>query len=99
LSTCLSRDLYVDQSALTGESFPVEKHAPVLIKPTNDLPSVTNLVFAGTSVVSGSAKLVVLKTGKDSMFGAIAEKISSKETAGEFVIGINKFSTLILKSL
>lgn len=92
-----SKDLFVDQSTLTGESFPIEKHAPALRGTLPDPVNTSNLVFAGTSVVSGTARIIILKTGLHSLLGSLAEKVARVETGGEFVQGIQNFSNLILR--
>lgn len=81
-------DFFVNESALTGESYPVEK----VMRDHG-----TNLVYSGTNVVSGSATVVVTKTGADSEYGTIAEKLSRGEEPSAFELGIKKFGILIAK--
>ena len=73
-----AKDLFVNQSALTGESFPVEKTpAPVKVKD----PSITewsNYLFMGTSIVSGTATALVARTGGTTEYGKIARKLVDK---------------------
>ena len=59
-----ARDFFVNQSLLTGEAFPVEKHAGSLPDTASDLQEATNAVFMGTSVISGSARVLLVKTGE-----------------------------------
>ena len=67
-----SSDLQADQSTLTGESNPVRKtHDPVL-RDNLSRAEIPNLIFAGTSIASGTAKAVVIATGMDTEFGKIA---------------------------
>ena len=80
-----SRDLAVQQSALTGESLPVDKHAP-------------DMVFLGTSVVSGTAAAVAAATGPRTQFGGIAERVASRAPDTEFEHGLHRFSVLILQT-
>jgi Mg2+-importing ATPase len=80
-----SRDLAVQQSALTGESLPVDKHAP-------------DTVFLGTSVVSGTATAVAAATGLQTQFGGIAERVASRAPDTEFEHGLHRFSVLILQT-
>jgi Mg2+-importing ATPase len=80
-----SRDLAVQESALTGESLPVDKHAP-------------DRVFLGTSVVSGTAVAVAENTGATTQFGNIAERLTSRAPETEFEHGLHKFSVLILQT-
>ncbi|MCX6709073.1 MAG: magnesium-translocating P-type ATPase, partial [Candidatus Woesearchaeota archaeon] len=89
------KDFFVNQAALTGESFPVEKQE-ARIRNLNEL---NNLVFAGTNVVSGSAVAVVCKTGKSTEFGKIASKLAKPAVKSEFEIGITHFGFFIMKIL
>ena len=92
-----TKDLFINQSALTGESEPIEKtpladpdhaHAPL---------EATNLALMGSNVISGSATGIVLSVGKDTFFGSIAAKLTAKKEATSFDKGIKKISwTLIL---
>lgn len=81
----VSKDLAVQQSALTGESLPVDKHVP-------------DPVWLGTSVVSGTATAVVEQTGPRTQFGGIAERLASRAPETEFERGLRQFSVLILQT-
>ncbi len=89
-------DFFVNQSALTGESFPQEKF-PNISKngKTNDKNN--NIVFFGSSVVSGTALAVVFQTGQATTFGHIAKSILKKDVKSEFEIGIAKFGFFIMR--
>ncbi len=89
--------LFVNQSALTGESYPSEKKANIL-SGKKSLIDQTNLLFMGTSVVSGNATALVIKTGMNTEFGKIARTISRTNTETEFEHGIKEFGYLIMKS-
>jgi Mg2+-importing ATPase len=65
-----ARDLFVNQALLTGEPYPAEKHACDLAGEIAQLDEETNLVFMGTSVVSGAATAVACRTGKETRIGA-----------------------------
>ena len=91
-----SRDFFVNQSALTGESFPVEKVAETLAKSEPLYPGKKNLVFLGTNVVTGFATALVLRTGQKTEFGHIAERLTSGEALTDFEKNIKKFSTFIM---
>ena len=78
------KDLYVNESQLTGESFPVEKEDGAE-------------VYMGSSVNTGKAMLVVKSTGKNTKFSHIAETLIKREMPTEFDRGIKEFSTLIMK--
>jgi Mg2+-importing ATPase len=93
-----AKDLFVSQASLTGESFPVEKHAaettPAAATSPLDLPT---LAFLGTSVESGSASAVVVATGKDTYLGGMAESISEPAPETAFDRDISRFTWLLLR--
>src|SRR6516164_152899 len=92
-----SRDLYVQQAALTGESMPAEKEARYgSAKHTPDAPS---LVFLGTSVVSGTGIARVLTTGQQTSFGAIATRLVERPEETEFERGLRRFGMLIMRAV
>ncbi|MBI5753780.1 magnesium-translocating P-type ATPase [Candidatus Peregrinibacteria bacterium] len=93
-----AKDFFVNQSSLTGESYPSEKTAMALAGENFALGDLKNIVFLGSNVVSGSAMAVILKTGKDTEFGKIAKDLAAPEVESEFVKGVNKFSFFILKT-
>lgn len=92
-----AKDLFVSQSALTGESLPVEKfstqgHANVI-----DALELENIAYMGTNIVSGSALAVVLTTGRHTFFGSVADKIVAQDVAEtSFQKGVNKVSWLLI---
>jgi Mg2+-importing ATPase len=92
-----AKDLFVNQSALTGESFPVEKNAAPLKGNAGSIVDWTNICFMGTSVVSGSASAVVVKTGSATEYGKIAKKLVEKAPETEFERGIRSFGFLIMQ--
>lgn len=92
-----AKDLFLNQSALTGESFPVEKTAASLKSKDAPITEWNNYLFMGTSVVSGSATALVTKTGSSSVYGKIAKKLVAKEPETEFERGIRKFGYLIMQ--
>jgi Mg2+-importing ATPase len=75
-----SENFLVDESAFTGESIPVSKIIEPLKSEAKDAFKAKNILFAGTSVVSGKAEGVVINTGKNTSFGEIAEMISNGDT-------------------
>ena len=94
-----SRDLYVQQAALTGESMPAEKEARAGTDgapPSADQP---NFVFLGTSVVSGTGTAVVLQTGARTSFGAIAERLVMRPEETEFERSMKHFGQLIMRAV
>jgi P-type Mg2+ transporter len=94
-----SRDLSVQQSMLTGESLPADKHATVPPgTPAETGPDAMNRVFLGTSVISGTALLQAEATGPRTQFGDIAARLSARPPATEFEHGLRRFSLLILRT-
>jgi Mg2+-importing ATPase len=94
-----ARDLHVQQAALTGESMPTEKDAGDLDGPPRQLAEARNLVFLGTSVVSGTAQAVVVATGRDTAFGDIAARLSTPPPETEFQRGTRQFAMLIMRTV
>lgn len=91
-----AKDFFVAQAALTGEPYPVEKQPG--ISPQNaGIAARNNCVFMGTSVRSGTARMLIVKTGKQTEFGAIAGhlRLSSPET--EFERGLRHYSYLLTR--
>jgi magnesium-transporting ATPase (P-type) len=75
-----SKDLFVSQGALTGESLPVEKHPKLPISQLNSRQplELDNLCFMGTSVISGTASAVVIETGAQTYLGSLAEEVTGQ---------------------
>jgi len=93
-----AKDLFVSQAAMTGESMPVEKSAGLGPAPAGNALDLDNLVFMGTNVVSGSAAAVVLYTGNNSYFGALASRVIATDRAPTaFYAGVNKVSWLLIR--
>jgi len=85
-----SKDVFVDEAMLTGETFPVEKAVAVLPADTA-LAKRTNIVWMGTHIVSGTAKALVIFTGKNTEFGKVSERLKLKAPETEFEHGIRRF--------
>ena len=92
-----ARDFFVNQALLTGESFPVEKQPGTLPAGATELHEATNAVFMGTSPISGSARMQVLRTGKRTALGAIAASVLREPPPTSFEIGTRRFGMLILE--
>lgn len=92
-----AKDLFVNQSLLTGESYPVEKSAQDLSKDNISSAHRPNAVFRGTSVLSGEGIFVVCQTGKATALGSIAERLSAQTPPTDFEKGVRKFGFLIMK--
>lgn len=94
-----ARDLHVQQAALTGESLPTEKHAGELAAPPAEIAAAGNLVFLGTSVVSGTALALVAATGAATAFGDIAASLGTPPPETEFERGMRQFALLITRTV
>ncbi len=94
-----SKDLNVNQSAMTGEAMPVEKHAGAReVPPHTDPLALDNLVFLGSNVVSGTATAIVLATGRETFFGLLAEHAAREaRPPTQFQSGINQVSVLLIR--
>jgi Mg2+-importing ATPase len=91
-----SKDLFVDEAALTGETYPVEKSIGTL-PPETPLSQRTNSLFMGTHVVSGSARAVVIRTGKGTEFGKVSERLKLRPPETEFEHGVKRFGYLLME--
>jgi P-type Mg2+ transporter len=91
-----SSDLFVDESTLTGETFPAEKEAGVTEEDTQ-LAQRLNALFMGTHVISGSAHALVVLTGKGTEFGKISERLKVKPKVTEFEHGIRRFGYFLME--
>ena len=92
-----AKDLFISQAALTGESYPVEKHATVCSGRTQSETSYENIAFMGSNVISGSAEGIIISVGNDTMFGHVAQNLSQKPVKTSFELGIQKTSMLLIK--
>ncbi|KEI79613.1 magnesium ABC transporter ATPase [Clostridium botulinum A2 117] len=93
-----SKDLFVSQSSLTGESEPVEKYS--VLKNANEDLSVSeldNICLLGTNIISGSATAVVISTGNDTYLGTMASTLTETKNLTSFEKGINSVSMLLIK--
>ncbi|HET8914016.1 MAG TPA: HAD-IC family P-type ATPase, partial [Ktedonobacteraceae bacterium] len=92
-------DLHVQQAALTGESFPVEKTADESQLNPQQLADSFNQVFLGTSIVSGIGKALVTATGHNTTFGDIMVRLAKRPPETEFERGIRHFGLLIMQTI
>jgi Mg2+-importing ATPase len=92
-----SKDLFVSQSAMTGESIPVEKSAQEELPKVVEILELKNICFMGTNVVSGSATALVLKTGADTFLGTIAKSVTAERVQTSFDKGVHKFTWLMMR--
>ena len=92
-----SKDLHVRESALTGESLPVDKAAGDLPAGQHTIADAANSVFLGTAVQTGIGTAVIVRTGKDTAFGAIAQRLAMRPPETEFGRGIRHFGIMITR--
>lgn len=88
--------LFVDQAALTGESFPVEKDLGVVAADAS-IEKRGNSAFAGTHIVSGSAQMVIVQTGAATQLGSIASSLKNKRPEGDFQRGIRQLGSMLIE--
>jgi Mg2+-importing ATPase len=93
----IARDVYVQQAALTGESLPAEKEATG--EPASTKADARNMVFLGTSIVSGTATAEVVATGPRTAFGDIAARLAARPEETAFDKGLRNFSRLIARTV
>lgn len=91
-----AKSCYVNQSMLTGETLPVEKH-PGECPAESALASRHNCVFMGTSVRSGWARIVTVDTGRATVFGGIADRLMLRPPETEFERGVRRFGGLLIR--
>ena len=94
-----ARDLYVQQAALTGESMPAEKEVRAGGQAEEKSPLARDLVFLGTSVVSGTGVVRIVATGPHTAFGAIAARLADRPEETEFQRGLRRFGLLITRTV
>jgi len=91
-----SKDLFVNEAALTGETYPAEKAVGVL-PPETPLSQRTNALFMGTHVMSGTAKAVVVRTGTETEFGTVSERLKLRPIETEFERGVRRFGYFLME--
>ena len=90
-----TKDLFIDQSQLTGESNPVEKFTT---SETNvGVTDLANIGFMGSNIVSGSAKAIILTTGGDTYFGSMAKSLNTYEEKSAFEKNLDSVSKLLIR--
>ncbi|OXG04145.1 Mg2+-importing ATPase [Flavobacterium araucananum] len=92
-----SKELFVDEAAFTGETFPVEKSSGEPLPANTVLSKRSNTLFMGASVISGKATALVMATGKQTEFGKISTNLQSKAPETDFELGIRKFGYLLME--
>ncbi len=91
-----SNDLSVNEAALTGETYPVDKLSGILSAETG-LSQRTNALYLGTNVMSGTGKAVVVHTGKTTEFGKVSERLKLRPPETEFEQGLGKFGYFLME--
>jgi P-type Mg2+ transporter len=92
-----AKDFFIGQSALTGESMPVEKNAAPSDLADKGIIELPNACFQGSNVVSGTARAVVINTGNRTYFGSISEKLAGQTVVTSFDRGISGFTWLMIR--
>jgi len=92
-----AKDLHVRESALTGESLPVDKTANDLPEGKHGVADASNSVFLGTAVQTGIGTAVIVRTGRDTAFGEIAQRLVMRPPETEFGRGIRHFGLMITR--
>ena len=90
-----TKDLFIDQASLTGESNPVEKFS--VLKGSDEVTELSNIGFMGTNIVSGFATAIVLSTGNNTYFGNMAKSLYSVNEKNSFEKGVDDVSKLLIK--
>lgn len=91
-----AKDFFVNQALLTGEPYPVEKK-PGELPDEPEILSANNIVLRGTSVISGTAKILICSTGANTVLGDIADSLIAKAPPTAFAQGTRKFGLLIMR--
>jgi len=93
-----SKDLYVDDASMTGETYPVEK-APCPRPPSEETPlgQRSNSLFLGTHVVSGTARAIVARTGAATEFSLVSQRMALGRPETEFERGVRRFGYLLME--
>ncbi len=93
------KDLFINQASLTGESFPIEKTSSPAPGKSDSVPDMGNIVFMGSSVVSGTALGVVIKTGISTRFGEMSRRLATMRVETSFDKGVYSFTWLMIRAM
>ena len=94
-----TKDTFVAQSALTGESNPVEKFSELEDISNKNITDFENIGFMGSNIVSGVSLAIVLSTGNDTYFGSMAEQLTGKPAKSSFEQGVQSISSLLIRMM
>ena len=92
-----TKDTFIAQAALTGESNPVEKYSKIHSTAADSLTDLSNIGFMGTNVVSGSATGLVLATNNRTYIGSMAKSLSGDRAKNSFERGVDSVSRLLIR--
>ncbi|MCL2001288.1 MAG: magnesium-translocating P-type ATPase, partial [Planctomycetes bacterium] len=92
-----TKDAFLAQAALTGESQPVEKFGDAAVDSSGALTDLQNIGFMGSNMVSGSATAIVVATGNDTFFGSMAKSLSGDRAKNSFERGVDSVSRLLIR--
>ena len=92
-----AHDFFVNQTLLTGESYPVEKSLHIALAADAELQDAHNAVFMGTTVIAGNARILVVNTGDATAMGAIANSLNRDPAPNAFELGAHQFGLLIMR--
>ena len=92
-----ARDFFVDEALLTGEPYPAEKHARDAGVDSPEVAEATNAAFMGSSVMSGSARLMVCRTGLATQLGQISSSLRRAPPPSAMDLGTHRFGMLIVR--
>ena len=90
-------DFFVNQSQLTGEAYPIEKKPNEIAAESADINQATHAVFMGSGVVTGSAQIIIVKTGAATQLGFISKRLTQLSEPSAFEVGIRQFGVLITR--
>jgi Mg2+-importing ATPase len=93
-----AKDLFAQQSALTGESIPIEKQAgTITAEEASAISGWTNFLFMGSSIISGTGTAVIVRTGAETEYGKILERAMERKPVTEFDTSLKRFSIFLLR--
>lgn len=92
-----SKDIFINQALLTGESYPVEKKTEDLDQADESITAATNSVFMGTSVLTGTGVYMVCATGKNTSLGQVARELIKEPAPTAFELGTRQFGLLLMR--
>lgn len=93
------KDLFINQSSLTGESFPVEKHAELVTGQAGAAAHLENMAFMGSSIVSGTGLAIVVRTGSHTELGKLSKDLTGQAPPTAFDRGIASFVMLMIRMM